>query len=149
MSLRAKQGSGSEPAPDERERERVTQLVRQRERQARQEEISGGIGTLSQRYPGLDIRAGLSAPGLRELMRAGVPFLQAFEAANLETIRDYIALEAEREASARIRDNAARPVENGVSASRSAPFSAAGSPMSAREREELAKRVSRGETIVL
>ena len=95
------------------------------------------------------MQAGLQKPAVRTLLRAGVDFRTAFEAANLEEIRAQIAARAEQEMVDRMAVNAGRAKENGIAAAKASPFAAGAGQMSKSDREEIVRRVLRGEEIRL
>lgn len=127
----------------------LARLIREREAYGRAGQWRQGLEEIREKYPQLDVKQGLRAPGLKELLRAGVDFRTAFEAANLEEIRQYIELEAERRAYERMAMNAGRVTENGVASSKTAPFAAGPGGLSKEDREDIVKRVLKGEEIRL
>lgn len=123
----------------------MEKLLRAREACGRADGWQEELSALAEKYPALDIKAGLQKPRLRELLRAGCDFTSAFEAANI----DEIVKSAERRMVSRLESNAARTEENGVAASRSAPFTWGGRGMSKKDRQDIVDRVLRGEEIRL
>lgn len=100
-------------------------------------------------YPGIDVKASLQKPQLRALIKAGLSFREAFEAANLDEIREYIAANAEKALMDKLAASSARVRENGIAASKSSPFTVGSEGMSKSDREDIVKRVLRGEEIRL
>jgi len=127
----------------------LARLIKAREAYGRAGQWQEALEKLREQYPQLDIKQGLKARGLKELLKAGVDFKAAFEAANLEEIKQYIELEAERRAYERMAMNAGRVTENGVASSKSAPFAAGPKGLSKEDREDIVKRVLKGEEIRL
>ena len=123
----------------------MEKLLRAREACGRADGWQEELSALAEKYPALDIKAGLQKLRLRELLRAGCDFTSAFEAANI----DEIVKSAERRMVSRLESNAARTEENGVAASRSAPFTWGGRGMSKKDRQDIVDRVLRGEEIRL
>lgn len=127
----------------------MEKLLRAREAYGRADGWQEELSVLAEKYPALDIKAGLQKPRLRELLRAGCDFTSAFEAANIDEIVKSAELDAERRMASRLESNAARTEENGVAASRSAPFTWGGRGMSKKDRQDIVDRVLRGEEIRL
>ena len=100
-------------------------------------------------YPGLDIRAGIGKPQLKQLLKAGVDFKTAFEAANIEDIKAYAAMQAEKRLISRLQERAGGVKENGISSSGSGGYPAGASGLSEDDRENIVRRVLKGEEIRL
>ena len=130
-------------------RAQMARLLKTRAAYGKAGEWQYGWEEINSLYPGMDIKAGLEKPELKKLLRAGLDFKTAFEAANLEEIKQYIELEAEKRMMERFSVNNRRPVENGIASFKSAPFSAGSGKMSKADREEIVKRVLSGEDIRL
>lgn len=127
----------------------MARLLRAREAAGQADRWQQVLLELERAYPGLDLQAGLQKPVMRTLLRAGVDFQTAFEAANLEDIKAQIAAAAEQAMVDRMAVNAGRARENGIAAAKASPFAAGASQMSKSDREEIVRRVLRGEEIRL
>lgn len=126
----------------------LARLLRAREAAGQAEQWQPVLLEMEREYPGIDVQAGLQKPAVRTLLRAGVDFRTAFEAANLEEIRAQIAARAEQEMVDRMAVNAGR-AKNGIAAAKASPFAAGAGQMSKSDREEIVRRVLRGEEIRL
>ncbi len=131
------------------DRSGMERLLRAREACGRADGWQEELSALAEKYPSLDIKAGLQKPRLKELLRAGCDFTSAFEAANIDEIVKSAELDAERRMASRLESNAARAEENGVAASRSAPCTSGGRGMFKKDRQDIVDRVLRGEEIRL
>lgn len=127
----------------------LARLLRAREAAGQAEQWQPVLLEMEWEYPGIDVQDGLQKPAVRTLLRAGVDFRTAFEAANLEEIRAQIAARAEQEMVDRMAVNAGRAKENGIAAAKASPFAAGAGQMSKSDREEIVRRVLRGEEIRL
>lgn len=127
----------------------MEKLLKAREAYGKAGQWQGQLNEISRLYPDMDIKEALAKPEIRQLLKAGVDFKTAFEAANMEEIRRYIELDAERRAIERLESNSQRAVENGIAASKSAPFAAGAKGLSKSDRDEIVKRVLMGEEIRL
>ena len=127
----------------------LARLLRAREAAGQAEQWQQTLLEMEREYPGIDVQAGLQKPAVRTLLRAGVDFRTAFEAANLEEIRAQIAARAEQEMVDRMAVNAGRAKGEGIAAAKASPFAAGAGQMSKSDREEIVRRVLRGEEIRL
>ena len=127
----------------------MSRLLRAREAAGQADAWQNTLLELQQTYPGLEIEPALQKPALRALLRAGIPFRQAFEAANLEEIKAVIAAQAEQMMVDRMAASALRARENGITAGRTAPFGTGRTHLSREDREDIVQRVLRGEEIRL
>lgn len=132
-----------------RQRAEEQLLLRSRQAAGKAEQWREGYEQVCQLYPDMDVSGAMRQPKMKKLLKAGLDFKTAFEAANLEEIKQHIALESEKRALWRMAENSGRIVENGVAASRSAPFTSSASGMSKEDRADIVKRVLRGEEIKL
>lgn len=124
-------------------------LLRSKQAAGKADEWREGFEEVCQLYPEMDVKKAMQSGKMRSLLKAGLDFKTAFEAANLEEIKQYIALESEKKAMWRMAENSDRVMENGVAASRSAPFTSHAGGMSKEDRADIVKRVLRGEEIKL
>ena len=124
-------------------------LRRSRQAVGKAEQWREGFEEVCGLYPDMDVGSAMKQPVMKKLLRAGLDFKTAFEAANLEEIKERVALESEKRALWRLAENSGRVMENGVAASRSAPFTSGASGMSKEDRADIVKRVLRGEEIKL
>ena len=102
-------------------------------------------------YPDFDLRTEIGNPRFRSLLRGGVGVRDAYEVVHrdelLPAAMRSAALSAVNQLTDSIAGGAVRPAENGVSAT--LPYACAVGSMTRAERDDLARRVARGERIVL
>lgn len=129
--------------------EGMSRILKAKEAAGKADQWQQAIVEIRELYPEMDMAQALKAPMLKTLIKAGLDFKTAFEASNLEEIKAYIADQAERDILGRLRQNASRAKENGIAASKSSPFTAGGAGLSKSDREDIVKRVLKGEEIRL
>lgn len=129
--------------------EGMSRVLKAKEAAGKADQWQQALEEIQGLYPEMDMANALKAPMLKPLIKAGADFKTAFEASNLEEIKAYIAARAERDVLSRLRQNASRAKENGIAASKSSPFTAGGSGLSKSDREDIVKRVLKGEEIRL
>lgn len=139
----------NEQKPQGLGREQMAAILNAQQATSKADEWQGELGSLRQAYPSLDIENGLKSPKLKELLRAGVDFKTAYEVANFEDIARHIVADTEKRVLEKIETNAARTTENGIAASKTAPFSAGSQSMTKDDRDAIIKRVLRGEQVTL
>lgn len=105
-------------------------------------------------YPSFDFAAECNAnPRFIAMLRAGVPVRQAYEVAHLPEILDGTAKTASAEAEKRVTDSirakGSRPAENGTGSQTAIVRKSDPSQFTKADREEIARRVAKGERIVL
>jgi len=127
----------------------MSRLLRAREAAGQADAWQREQMELGNAYPGLDLQGALQKPELKALLRAGLPFRVAFEAANLEEIKAIISAQAEQTMADRMALGAIRARENGITAGRTAPFGTGSVQLSKADREDIVKRVLRGEEVRL
>lgn len=107
--------------------------------------------SLKESYPDFDIFAEAKNPSFVSLLKSGIDVKTAYEVVHhselVSRAADAAAKEAERKTADAIRQRAQRPAENGISSSSSAIITNSVSSLSAKEREEIARRAARGERI--
>lgn len=109
---------------------------------------------LAGKYPQFDLKAECANnPRFLSMLRAGVPVQHAYEVAHLEEILAGNAADAAREMEKRVVDNVRakgmRPNENGTSSQPGVVVKSDPSKYTKADRAEIARRVRRGERIVL
>lgn len=129
--------------------EGMSRILKAKEAAGKADQWQQAFEEIREIYPEMDMSEALKSPVLKTLIKAGVDFKTAFEAANLEEIKAYIEALAERNVLDRLRQNASRAKENGIAASKSSPFTAGGRGLSKSDREDIVKRVLKGEEIRL
>ncbi|MEA4920798.1 MAG: hypothetical protein VB078_07750 [Clostridiaceae bacterium] len=129
--------------------EGMSRILKAKEAAGKADQWQQAFEEIKEIYLEMDMSQALKSPLLKTLIKAGVDFKTAFEAANLETIKTYIEARAERNVLDRLRQNASRAKENGIAASKSSPFTAGGAGLSKSDREDIVKRVLKGEEIRL
>ena len=107
-----------------------------------------------QDYPGLDLKAELAAPTrgrFLALLRGGVDVKTAYEVLHKEELiggaMHYAAQVTERQTLERLRERTSRPRENGGGTAPAAPAKKDPRAFTKKERDEIARRVMRGERI--
>ena len=106
---------------------------------------------LKESYPDFDIFSEAKNPEFISLIQSGIDVRTADEVVHhAELVRDAqlrAAREAEIKVAESIRQKASRPAENGLSSRSSAIFANGVSSLTAKEREDIARRAARGEKI--
>jgi hypothetical protein len=142
----------------ERENEayRKAEEGRQREAQTARyvAEIDRQVQETSAMYPGFDFGAERQNPEFENLVRKGVSVRAAYEVIHRDEIiggaMKYAATEVQRKTADDIRARGQRPAENGLGAQAPSLVRKANVDSLTREdRDEIARRVARGERIVL
>ena len=107
--------------------------------------------SLRESYPEFDIFSEAKNPSFVSLLQNGIDVRTAYEVVHHAELVSKAAQEAAKEAEKRtaeaIRQRAQRPAENGLSSASSAIIKNNVSSLSAKEREEIARRAARGERI--
>lgn len=102
-------------------------------------------------YPGFDFAAELKRADFAGLLRAGVSVKAAYEACHLQEIlggaMQYTADKVAAGVAARIADRANRPAENGATPRAGAVLKPDVNKLTRAQREQIARRVARGEKI--
>lgn len=106
---------------------------------------------VAQLYPDFDLRTEISSPRFRSLLRGGAGVRDAYEVVHRDELLPAAMRSAALSAVNKLTDSIAagtvRPAENGVSAA--LPYACGVGEMTRAERDDLARRVARGERIVL
>jgi len=141
----------------QRENEQFRQAVnRQQNQQAAQQQLQNWYAEgdkVKAVYPAFDLAAESKNPDFLRMLKSGVPVQHAYEVLHLEDIKQGVAQstakQTERQVVSGIQAKGNRPAENGTS-SQSA-FTVKDDPhkWSKKDREEVARRVARGEQIKL
>jgi len=102
-------------------------------------------------YPEFDIFSEAKNPSFVSLLKNGIDIKTAYEVVHQSEIiakaTDAAAKEAEKKTADAIRQRAQRPAENGLSSVSSAIIKNNVSSLSAKDREDIARRAARGEKI--
>lgn len=103
-------------------------------------------------YADFELEAECKNPQFLSMLRSGVPMQHAYEVIHLDAIKGGVAQQAAQNAERAVVENikakGARPVENGVSSQNAITVKSDVSKLSRKDREEIARRVARGEEIV-
>lgn len=103
-------------------------------------------------YPQFDMSTEVQNPEFMSMLRSGVPLRHAYEVAHLDTIKGGIAQQTaaktERAVMENIRAKGNRPAENGVGSGSGITVKNDVSKLSRQDRQEIARRVARGENIM-
>lgn len=104
-------------------------------------------------YPGFDLEAESRDPQFLSMLKSGVPVLLAYQVKHMDEITasaaQAAAQQTEKAVVDGIRAKGARPAENGTSSQSAFVVKDDPSKWSKKDRAEIARRVSRGETIKL
>ena len=133
-------------------------LKRQMEEQSRKENANKLYGQWMQQadeakkvYPSLDLRAEMQNPQFVNLLRSNVDVKTAFEVLHKDEIipaaMQYTAKTVEQKLTNKMIANGARPSENGNSSQGATVVKSDVSQLSKADREEIIRRVQRGEKI--
>jgi hypothetical protein len=102
-------------------------------------------------YPNFDMDTELQNPEFKKLLRSNVDVRTAFEVLHKDEIipaaMQYTAKQVEQKLTNKVIANGARPTENGISDQSSAVVKSDVSQLSKADRQEIARRVQRGEKI--
>lgn len=105
------------------------------------------------KYPDFNLAAEVKNPRFLSMLRAGVPMQHAYEVTHLNDILASNAASTAREAEKRVMDNVRangmRPSENGTTSQPAVTVKSDPSKFTKADRAEIARRVRRGERIVL
>lgn len=106
-----------------------------------------------QAHPNFNLDAELKNPQFTRMLQSGVDMRHAYETLHLYEIMDNATRAAsqqtEQQVTARVKQKAARPAENGTSSQGGKVYKPNASSWSAKDRAEIARRVARGENIKL
>ena len=102
-------------------------------------------------YPGFDLRTEMNNPKFVELLRSNIDVRTAYEVTHKDEIisgaMQFTAKTVESKIAKKIAANGARPAENGVSSGSAAVVKSDVSQLSRADRDEIRRRVARGEKI--
>lgn len=117
------------------------------------ERITRQFAEVQQLYPGADLGAELGNPEFGRLVANGVPARTAFEVVHMQELDALKARAAAQVATqqtvAGIQAKGLRPQEGAASAGNGAPVTFDPTKLTPQQREEIKRRVARGERIVL
>ncbi len=103
-------------------------------------------------YPEFDFKTEVKNQAFTKLIKSGVPLRKAYEASHLDQIlggaMQYTADQVAKGMAARIADRSARPAENGTTPHAGAVVKPDVAGLSRADREEIERRVMRGEKIL-
>ncbi len=102
-------------------------------------------------YPSFDLRAEMQNPKFTELLRANIDVRTAYEVIHKDEIlpaaMQFTAKTIEKKLTDKIIANGARPTENGISSQSATVVKSDVSQLSKADRDEIRRRVARGEKI--
>ena len=102
-------------------------------------------------YPGFDLRTEMNNPKFVDLLRSNIDVRTAYEVLHKDDIirgaMQFTAKTVEGKIAKKIAANGARPAENGMSSGSAAVVKSDVSQLSRADREEIRRRVARGEKI--
>lgn len=111
--------------------------------------IQSEAATVQQIYPEFNLSEALANPQVKEMLKSGVSLKAAYEAANIDKIIQQKTLQTEKKIVENIQSRSTRPVEGGAAAQHGAVSQNLASKLTRQEREALAQKAIRGETITL
>ena len=100
-------------------------------------------------YEGFDLQTELQNKDFQGLLKAGIPMKMAYELIHSNEIKEAIREETKKTVMDNIRANNSRPSENGLKGSNGFVLGKDVSAMTKEDRDEVKRRVSRGEKVVL
>lgn len=100
-------------------------------------------------YPEFDFQTELANKDFQGLLKAGIPMKKAYEIMHMEEIQAALKEQTEKTVMDHIRANGSRPSENGVKSSNSFVLGKNVSDLTKADRDEIKRRVQRGEKIIL
>ena len=102
-------------------------------------------------YPSFNLESEMTNPEFVKLLRAGIDIRPAYEVLHqneiLPAAMQFATQTAERKLANKVMANGARPVENGMNSQSAAVVKSDVSQLSKADRQEIARRVARGEKI--
>ena len=102
-------------------------------------------------YPSFSLETEMQNPAFVDLLRANIPVRTAFEVLHKDEIlpaaMQYTAQQIEQKVVNRVRANGARPMENGMQSQGAAVVKSDVSQLTKADRQEIIRRVARGEKI--
>ena len=102
-------------------------------------------------YPSLDLRAEMQNPKFIDLLKANIDVRTAYEVLHKDEIlpaaMQFTAKTVEQKLTNKIIANGARPTENGISSQSSAVVKSDVSQLTKADRDEIRRRVARGDKI--
>lgn len=139
----------------QRENEQLRRLqAQQRNREQAETQLrdwNGQAEEMLKNYPGFDLAGECRNPEFLSMLKAGVPVRHAYEVLHMEDIKHSLARSvaktAENSVVQNIRAKGVRPPEVGSSSQGGITVKSDVSKLSRRDREEIARRVARGEEI--
>lgn len=140
-----------EQAKTERENIRLKNQMQEQERQARYTSWLNQAEELKAVYPSFDIRTELENPQFRSLLQSNIPVRTAYEVIHKDDIisgaMQFTARTVEQKLANSVVSGRARPDENGNSNQGAATVKSDVSKLTKADRQEIARRVARGEKI--
>lgn len=139
----------------QRENESFKAMERQQQsQQAAQQKYAEwmqGAEQVKALYPDFDMASECKNPQFISMLKAGVPVQHAYEVAHLDVIKGGLAQQTAAQTEKKVVDNirakGARPAENGVNSNSGISIKSDVSRLSRHDRQEIARRVARGEKI--
>lgn len=139
----------------ERENKALIEQQRQQEHEVQvQQRVNEWVEQaeqMKQSYPEFDLNAELENQEFQRLLTSGVPVQHAYEVIHMDDIKNSLMQVAIEKTSKAVTDNirakGLRPVENGTSAQNAFTVKSDVSKLNRKDREEIARRVARGEVI--
>lgn len=142
-------------ASDAQQRQQKAQSLLEKYREARVDQICADWQeegqALQHQYPGFVLEQELNDPAFAGMLRAGVPLRTAYEARHLEELlggaMQYAADKATAAAELRAAARAQRPAENGLTPRSSSVMQPDVNALTLAQREQIERRVAKGERI--
>lgn len=139
----------------QRENAALNEMLRQRQQnEAAQQflqKVTDEAVELQKVYPSFDLQAELENPQFKNMIKAGVPMQHAFEVLHMDAVKAGIAAATsqatERQLAEKVRQQGARPSENGASPQSAFTVKDDVSKLTKKDRARIAELVARGEHI--
>lgn len=123
------------------------QQVREHQRQEQYQRWIAEGDRLKQQYPQFDLRAERKNPQFVDLLTRGIDVKTAFEVIHMDDIKMMSRQAGQRATMKSVQANGARPRENGVAAQSGVVTKRSARDLTKADREEIIRRVQRGEHI--
>lgn len=139
----------------QRENAALQEMMKQRQRSdaAQQflQKVTGEAEALQKVYPSFDLQAELENQQFKNMIKAGVPMQHAFEVLHMDAVKAGIAAATshatEQQLAERVRQQGARPDENGASSRSAFTVKDDVRKLTKQDRARIAQMVARGEKI--
>lgn len=112
------------------------------------ENIEQESAELSSIYNDFSIESECENPNFVNMLACGISVRSAYEALHNDRLRDHSEREVQKKISEKLKFNRMRPAENGAGPSGSCTIKNTASDLTAKDREEIARRAMKGEKVI-